>query len=82
MHRLITHEQNDALLPNLFQKVVKNKTGTLRLKKEDTTTLQEIYASLTPEEEEEVDEFLNGQRYQVQMVKAKCYFFSLTYYHN
>jgi len=38
-------------------------------------TLQEIYASLTPEEEEEVDEFLNGQRYQVQMVKAKCYFF-------
>jgi hypothetical protein len=55
--------------------VVKNKTGTLRLKKEDTTTLQEIYASLTPEEEEEVDGFLNGQRYQVQMVKAKCYFF-------
>jgi hypothetical protein len=54
--------------------VVKNKTGTLRLKKEDTTTLQEIYASLTPEEEE-VDEFLNGQRYQVEMVKAKCYFF-------
>jgi hypothetical protein len=31
-----------------------------------------------PEEEEEVDEFLNGQRYQVQMVKAKCYFFLLT----
>jgi hypothetical protein len=75
MHRLITHEQNDALLPDLFQKVVKNKTGTLRLKKEDTTTLQEIYTSLTTEEEGEVDEFLNGQRYQVQMVKAKCYFF-------